>query len=327
MRSCRRQQDVAAGLLPLLGRDGPVLDADRLAAGQGMRPGHDVAGAEDVGVADGRQRRVALEPGVELQPAVRPATPCSAARPSRRRRGRRGCASRRSARPPRPGRRRAARRRPCRRRRSTPWSRCRAAHHSPSCGPSGSIGVGAMSIRVTSRPCLRAVWATSQPMKPAPTTTTRGRRSSAARSASASSRLRRTWTPSSSPPGPGQRRALDPVARISRSYGELVAVGEHDAPAGAVEPRRRHAQAPLRVEACPTGAGRVPPRARRPAAPSTAAAACTAGGLVAHHDQLAVEPSGSRGLRRPQPGERRPDDDHSTHLALLRSTIGKLKSV
>ena len=108
---------------------------------------------------------------------------------------------------------------PVPRRRSTPWSRCSAAHHSPSSGPSGSIGVGAMSISVTSRPCLRAVWATSHPMNPAPTIATRGRCSSAARSAIPSSRLRRTWTPSSSPPAPGQRRALDPVARISRSYG------------------------------------------------------------------------------------------------------------
>ena len=36
-----------------------------------MGPGHDVAGAEDVGVADGRQRRVAFEPRVQLQAAVR----------------------------------------------------------------------------------------------------------------------------------------------------------------------------------------------------------------------------------------------------------------
>src|SRR5690242_9641531 len=37
------QEDVAAGELPVLGGDGPVLDPDRIAAGQGMRPGDDVA--------------------------------------------------------------------------------------------------------------------------------------------------------------------------------------------------------------------------------------------------------------------------------------------
>ena len=58
---------------------------------------------------------------------------------------------------------------------STPCSRCRSAQRAPSSGPSASIGCGAMSMSVTSRPSLRAVDATSQPMKPAPTIATRAR--------------------------------------------------------------------------------------------------------------------------------------------------------
>ena len=112
-------------------------------------------------------------------------------------------------------------------------------------------------------------------------------------------------------PGPGGED--QPVVR------ELVAVGEHDAPAGAIEPRRGHAQAPLRVEGVRREqdafrvvlAGQQLLRQRRPGVRPV--------NLLAHHDQLAVEPSGSSGLRRPQPGERRPNDDHSTHLALLAS--------
>ena len=187
-----RRQHVAAGELPLLGGDGPVLDSDVFAVGQWMRPRDDVAGAEDVRVGGCGQRRVAREPGIRVAARCRPATPCSGPRRGRRPRRRRRCARRRRARPPRRGHRRGVRRprsRGAGRRRGRGAARRTTR---PSCGPSGSIGVAAMSISVTSRPALRAVWATSQPMKPAPTIATRGRRSNAARSASESSSVRST---------------------------------------------------------------------------------------------------------------------------------------
>ncbi len=203
---------------------------------------------------------------------------------------------------------------PVPRRRSTPWPRWSSAHHAPRTGPSGVMGVGAMSIIVTSRPSLRAVCATSQPMKPAPTTTRRGRRSSAARSATPSSRLRRTCTPSRSSPAPVQRRALEPGRQDQAVVGHLVAVGEHHAPARAIQARRRDAEPPLHVELVAGEldaldrvlAGQQLLRERRPRVGRV--------GLVPHDRQLAVEARGARGLRRPQPGERGPDDDDAAHL-------------
>ena len=72
---------------------------------------------------------------------------------------------------------------------------------------------------------------------------------------------------------PGPRRHDQPVVR------NLVAVGEHNPPAGAIQLRRRHAQAPLRVKRVGGEEHALRLGARRPARPSTAAAACTAGGV------------------------------------------------
>ena len=261
----------------MLGSDGPVLDSDRVAVGQGMRPRHDVAGAEDVGVADGRQRRVAFEPGIQCKPlpashsvfgsapsptttrsaatrepsvnstASTRAAPCSAATPSRgadRRRGR--GAARRTIR--------------------------------PAPGPAAASASAAMSISVTSRPCLRAVWATSHPMNPAPTIATRGRllergsqRDRVVEVAQDVDALQlAAGARPASRPGPG--RQDQPVVR------DLVAVGEHHPPPRAVQARRRHAQAPLRVERVRREVDALDLVLTGEHAPSTAAAACTAGG-------------------------------------------------
>src|SRR5690349_11014356 len=65
-----RHEHVAPRQLALFGSDGPMLDAERFATGQRMRPGDDVSGAEDVGVIDSGERGVAFEAGVQPQAAA-----------------------------------------------------------------------------------------------------------------------------------------------------------------------------------------------------------------------------------------------------------------
>ena len=114
-------------------------------------------------------------PGCSSQARSPAASPCWGSRRARRARRRpatsvsslRCSASTRPA----PSQRLHARRRAAGRRRGRGAAR---AQRSPSCGPSDGMGCAASSISVTSRPSLRAVAATSQPMKPAPMMATRG---------------------------------------------------------------------------------------------------------------------------------------------------------
>src|SRR4051812_26377818 len=64
----RVEQRVAARELAVLGGDGPVLDADALAAGQRVRPGDEVARGQDVRVVDAGERGIALDAGVQREP-------------------------------------------------------------------------------------------------------------------------------------------------------------------------------------------------------------------------------------------------------------------
>ncbi|SHU59030.1 Uncharacterised protein [Mycobacteroides abscessus subsp. abscessus] len=76
---------------------------------------------------------------------------------------------------------------------STPSLRCSRATRSPSCWPiAANSGAGCGSTRTTSTPLARRVAATSQPMKPAPTTTARRAFSASPRSAKLSSAVRST---------------------------------------------------------------------------------------------------------------------------------------
>ena len=140
-------------------------------------------------------------------------------------------------------------------------------------------GCGATSISVTSSPSLRAVAATSQPMKPAPTIASRGLRLRTPRAARARRRRSRSvWTPSS----PIGRRASAARARRSRrSAGRSASRSSpstSSTPAARSRPVAGDAEPPLDVEdavARQRALRRAP--ARRPAAPSTAAGACRAG--------------------------------------------------
>ena len=131
---------------------------------------------------------------------------------------------------------------------------------------------------------------------------------------------------------PARRRRPASVAPWSRSPGS----------AGRRRPRRRRRAPP----AAARGPGSSPARPRRHCASSVSHGRWTlldlvlAGkqllrqrrarvrqvGLLAHHHQIAVEPCGSRSLRRPQPGERCPDDDDAAQL-VGSLQVDKLKSV
>ena len=168
---------------------------------------------------------------------------------------------------------------PVPRRRSTPWSRCSAAHHSPQLRAQrqhrrrGDVDQRHVEALLAGGLGDLAADEARAHDRDARAPLERGSQRDARRRG-----LRRTWTPSSSPPAPGQRRALDPVARISRSYGT-------SSPSESTTRRRARsrlvADTPRRHCASSVSQGkwtRSTSGARRPAPPSTAAAACTAGG-------------------------------------------------
>lgn len=248
----RRHQHVAPSQLPLLGGDGPVLAAQRSDC---QLQGEATRRVADAGMS-GSPAAVSIashaSPGSARSPLPASHSVLGAhAQPDHHDVGGHTLPIRELDRLD------GDRRRPARRPRfrgevRRHFERCRSARHWPSSDPSGSISNSAMSISVTSRPSVRAVWATSQPMEPAPTIATRGRRSNAARSAGASSTFRNTWTPSSAPPAPGQRRGRDPVARISRSWRPRH--HRRARPAGAPDPGERPARQPsLRLERATRG--------------------------------------------------------------------------
>src|ERR1700682_6799891 len=101
---------------------------------------------------------------------------------------------------------------------STPSARCSLATSDPVCSPSTDAnGAGCGSTRTTCTPSPRRLAATSQPMKPAPTTTARRAEPACLRSARLSSNDRRTRIPSRSP-NDGMRLGVNPVAMTSSSY-------------------------------------------------------------------------------------------------------------
>ena len=124
---------------------------------------------------------------------------------------------------------------PTPRRTSTPSSRCSRATSSPICSPStAASGVGCGSTSTTSTPRLRRLAATSQPMKPAPTTTACCAADACSRSAMLSSNDRSTRMPSRS----GKRRNA-PRHQTGRDHQLVVAehrsVGERHRLRGGVQ--------------------------------------------------------------------------------------------
>ena len=104
-------------------------------------------------------------------------------------------------------------------RRSIPLRRWSSAQRSPISSPSTRpSGTGSASTSVTSAPRPRAVAATSEPMKPAPTTTRRAPCRSASRIARPSSSVRSVCRPSRSGAA-GSVRGRAPVAMMSPSNG------------------------------------------------------------------------------------------------------------
>ena len=298
----------------MLGSDGPVLDPDRVAVGQGMRPRHDVAGAEDVGVADGRQRRVAFEPGIQLQAAAgQPLGVRERAQPDDDEvrgdartvgqldrldpSGAVQCGDARSE---------AQIDAVVAVQRGAPFAQLRAQRQHRRRGDvdqrhveallAGGLGDLAPDESRAHDRYPRALLERGSQRDPVVEVAQDVDALQLAAGARPASR-----------PGPG--RQDQPVVR------DLVAVGEHHPPPRAVQARRRHAQAPLRVERVRGEVdaldlvltGKHVLRQRRPRVRQV--------GLVAHHHQISVEPCGSRSLRRPQPGERCPDDDYAAQLA------------
>ena len=318
-------QQVGGRERALLGGVGPVLDAHLLVE-QRVVPAHHVAGGvhqrrADVEVGAAHHAVAELEPRA-LQPAVVGVTPMPTTTTSAG-----------SCQPPSistaPGWRPSI---VTPQRTSTPWSAWTAATAAPIAAPRPRIsGAGALSSTSTSLPSLRAVAATSRPMKPAPIDD-------------------HATTAAGDPLAQGERvveRAQhDDVGQIvlarqlrgARTGGEDRTFEAHvlvrrRARSGARRGRVRRPRSPSRQstssEAMSSGwrsairsashsPREQPLRQRRPVVRHD--------GVVADHGDRAVEAGGAQRLGGAQPGERGPDDDDVAHHASIRSTSGPYRS-